>query len=167
VLEFATALGRCRIAWSGRGVARLRLPQTAAGRAAPARQEERAPPEVAPAIAALRRYFEGEPVDFSGIMVDLTGVSAFHARAYEALRAVGWGRTVTYGELARRLGAPHASRAIGQAMARNPVPVVIPCHRVLAAGDRVGGFSAPGGRLTKARLLALEGIAVGGALLPF
>ena len=77
---------------------------------------------------------------------------------YDALRAVAWGETVTYGELARRAGAPGAAQDVGVAMARNPVPLIIPCHRVLAAGGKLGGFSAPGRTIAKERMLALEGV---------
>ncbi len=107
----------------------------------------------------MRRYFLGEPIDFTGFAVDLQGQDAFFTGIYDALRQVGWGRTTTYGALAKTLGAgPEAARAVGQAMAKNPVPLIIPCHRVLAAGGKVGGFSAPGGSDSKARMLALEGI---------
>ena len=91
-------------------------------------------------------------------MLDLTGVGDFHRRIYDLTRDVGWGETITYGELARRVGAPGAARAVGQAMGRNPIPIIIPCHRVLASGGKVGGFSAFGGAVTKTRLLALEGV---------
>jgi methylated-DNA-[protein]-cysteine S-methyltransferase len=89
-------------------------------------------------------------------------------RIYDELRAVGFGKTITYGELARRIGAsgPEAPRVVGQAMGSNPVPVIIPCHRVLAAGNKLGGFSAPGGTATKEKLLALEGVIIGDPVIP-
>ncbi len=91
--------------------------------------------------------------------MDLDGQTAFFRRTYEALRKVTWGQTTTYGALARELGAgPEIARVVGQAMAKNPVPLIIPCHRVLAAGGKIGGFSAPGGSSAKVRMLALEGI---------
>jgi methylated-DNA-[protein]-cysteine S-methyltransferase len=96
------------------------------------------------------------------VALDLTGVSPFHAQVYDAARAIAWGQTASYGELARRVGAPGAARAVGQAMGRNPVPIIIPCHRVLASGHKLGGFSAFGGAGTKQRLLALEGVSLGG-----
>jgi methylated-DNA-[protein]-cysteine S-methyltransferase len=110
----------------------------------------------------------GERIDFSAIMLDLAGVGPFHRGIYEALRRVGWGETTTYGALARQIGDPGASRAVGQAMGRNPIPVIIPCHRVLASGGKPGGFSAFGGAVTKQRLLALEGVHLDGGwpLLP-
>jgi methylated-DNA-[protein]-cysteine S-methyltransferase len=98
--------------------------------------------------------------------VDLTGVPPFEQRVYALLREVGPGATITYGELAERAGSPGAARAVGAAMGRNPVPVIIPCHRVLAGGGRSGGFSAPGGVSTKFRLLEIERASrTGGALL--
>jgi methylated-DNA-[protein]-cysteine S-methyltransferase len=113
-------------------------------------------------IAQLEAYFAGERVDLSGVALDLGGVPAFHSDIYAVLRTLSWGVTATYGELARRVGAPGAARAVGQAMGRNPVPIIVPCHRVLAAGGKIGGFSAYGGALTKERLLALEGVHLGG-----
>ena len=87
---------------------------------------------------------------------------AFVGQIYAATRKVGWGETTTYGSLAKSLGAgPEAARDVGEAMAKNPVPLIIPCHRVLAAGGKVGGFSAPGGSATKTRMLELEGVRLG------
>ena len=103
----------------------------------------------------------GEETDFSGFRFDLGEQDSFFERAYAAARHVGWGHTTTYGALARELGAgPEAARDIGEAMARNPVALIIPCHRVLAAGGNVGGFSAPGGSAAKIRMLELEGVHV-------
>ena len=98
-------------------------------------------------IKDIQRYLAGERIDFSGVAVDLAGVDPFRRRLYEAMRAIGFGSTTTYGELARMLGLmePQAAQEVGQAMGRNPVPIVIPCHRVLAAGKKLGGFSAHGG----------------------
>ena len=99
--------------------------------------------------------------------LDLEGRNAFSRTIYDLLRTVGWGQTTTYGELARRAGRrPEAARAVGQAMGSNRIPVIIPCHRVLASGQKIGGFSAPGGTLTKERLLALEGVVPDAPLLP-
>jgi methylated-DNA-[protein]-cysteine S-methyltransferase len=103
----------------------------------------------------------GERIDFSAVALDLAGVAPFYAEIYDAARRVGWGETATYGELARRVGAPGAARAVGQAMARNPVAVIIPCHRILASGNKVGGFSAFGGAFSKQKLLGLEGVRIG------
>ncbi|HET9069143.1 MAG TPA: methylated-DNA--[protein]-cysteine S-methyltransferase [Amaricoccus sp.] len=163
---FETAAGFCGISWSPAGVTGLQLPgATEAGtlrhlcRRHPAAEPAEPPPEVAAAVAAIVRYFAGEPVDFGFVRLDLGPQEPFFARIYAAARALAWGETTTYGALARSLGAgPEAARDVGQAMARNPVALIIPCHRVLAAGGRIGGFSAPGGSATKERMLALEGV---------
>jgi methylated-DNA-[protein]-cysteine S-methyltransferase len=111
---------------------------------------------LAPASA---NYFEGEETDFSCFRLDLGEQDPFFAQIYAAARRVGWGHTTTYGTLAKELGAgPEAARDVGQAMAKNPVALLIPCHRVLAAGGKIGGFSAPGGSAAKIRMLALEGV---------
>lgn len=165
-LVFATAGGFCGIAWSDVGITRFELPTRSAQaterlllRRLPGAQPGEPTPEVAQAVAAARRYFDGEETDFSRFTLDLGDQDAFCRRIYAAARQVGWGRTTTYGTLAKELGAgPEAARDVGQAMARNPVALIIPCHRVLAAGGKVGGFSAPGGSAAKTRMLALEGI---------
>jgi methylated-DNA-[protein]-cysteine S-methyltransferase len=163
---FETAAGFCAIGWTDSGIARFQLPDSGAAaaernmlRRAPASVLETPPPEIAAVIAAAQRYFAGETVDFSGVAVDLDGQDEFFRRIYAATRAVGYGKTTTYGTLAKELGAgPEVARDVGQAMAKNPVPLIIPCHRVLAAGGKVGGFSAPGGSDSKVKMLALEGI---------
>ena len=165
---FETKLGFAGIAWSDDGiVTRFRLPDADrakaerqfAGKAVPGAP----PPGVAAVIAEAQRYFAGERIDFSAIDLDLASVDPSRRPIYAALRKVGFGETVTYGELARRAGAnaPTAAQEVGIAMARNPVPLIIPCHRVLAAGGKIGGFSAPGGADTKQRMLALEGVFIG------
>lgn len=161
---FETATGVCGVAWNERGLTHAEIPGSRSG-ATEARIRKRSgavrcddpPPAIATLIADLQRYFAGEAVDFSTVPVDLSGLSEFQQKLYQSLRGVGWGHTTTYGELARALGCPDA-RDVGQAMGKNPVPVVVPCHRVLAAGGKIGGFSAPGGAVTKERLLALEGV---------
>jgi methylated-DNA-[protein]-cysteine S-methyltransferase len=165
---FDTAIGPCGVAWTEHGLTRLQLPESDRAttekrvRSRAAGQGPHVPPEaVAKAIAEIRRYMAGERVDFYATSVDLTDVPAFRRQLYAVLRSVGWGQTTTYGELARRLGLSDA-REVGQAMGKNPVPIIIPCHRVLAAGQRIGGFSAPGGAVTKERLLALEGVRLDG-----
>ncbi|MBV9287432.1 MAG: methylated-DNA--[protein]-cysteine S-methyltransferase [Hyphomicrobiales bacterium] len=163
---FATAGGFCAIVWSEAGVARFQLPlksAEAAERLLLRRSPDAKPGdpagEIAAAVAAAKRYFEGEPTEFSSTPLDLGETDAFFARVYDALRRVGWGRTTTYGALAKEIGAPpEAARDVGEAMARNPAPLIIPCHRVLAAGGKIGGFSAPGGSATKIRMLELEGV---------
>jgi methylated-DNA-[protein]-cysteine S-methyltransferase len=164
---FDTTIGVCALAWNAQGLTHAQLPE-ASRAATEARVRRRCggtaaepPPAIAALITDLRRYFAGEAVDFSAVAVDLSHLGDFQQRLYQSLRSVAWGHTTTYGELARTLGCPDA-RDVGQAMGKNPVPVIIPCHRVLAAGGKMGGFSAPGGTVTKERLLALEGVHVGG-----
>ena len=125
--------------------------------------EPGAPPkDIAAVIEAAKRYFAGEETDFSRVQVDLAGQDAFFAQIYDALRRVGWGGTTTYGALAKEVGAGRErARDVGEAKAKNPMPLIIPCHRVLAAGGKLGGFSAPGGSNTKARMLELEGVRLG------
>ena len=151
---FETDLGFAGIAWSGDKITRFRLPDP--DRAAAEKQFGKAEPQTPPpAIAA---------VVAQAIELDLSHVDPFRRAIYEALRKVSFGETVTYGELAKRVGAaePQAAQDVGVAMARNPVPLIIPCHRVLAAGGKLGGFSAPGRTQAKERMLALEGVFVGG-----
>lgn len=163
---FETAHGVAAIAWRAGAIVNFRLPASsseAAERAVlrplPNALPGDPPPEIAEAIAAARRYFDGEKMDFSGAPVDLGTQSPFFVQVYAAVRRLGWGQTTTYGAVARELGAgPEAARDVGQAMASNPIPLIIPCHRVLAAGGKVGGFSAPGGSTSKLRMLAIEGV---------
>jgi methylated-DNA-[protein]-cysteine S-methyltransferase len=162
---FETAMGFCSVAWSDTGIASFRLPEKTGSDATRAvlRRVRQAtpgdpPPQIAHAIAAAQRYFDGEAEDFSALAIDLGSQEQFFLRIYDVVRQLKWGETTTYGAVAKALGAgPEAARDVGQAMARNPVPLIIPCHRVLAAGGKIGGFSAPGGSATKARMLALEG----------
>ncbi len=168
-LVFETAGGPCGVAWSGAGILRFQLP--AADAAAVRRLLLRdgavagtgAPPDfVRAAVTAVQRYFSGEAVDFTDVPLDLSAESGTFRTIYAETRRLRWGETTTYGALARAVDAgPEGARLVGQAMARNPVALIIPCHRVLAAGGRVGGFSAPGGAQSKLKMLALEGIGVG------
>jgi methylated-DNA-[protein]-cysteine S-methyltransferase len=163
---FDTAIGACGVAWSERGVTRLQLPEADAKAterrlsASAARASRAAPAEIEQLIADVQHYLTGNRVDFAAVAIDLRGVEPFQRKVYEAARSIPWGRTVSYGELARQTGSPGAARAVGHALSRNPVPVIIPCHRILAKGHRIGGFSAPGGTFTKERLLALEGVRI-------
>ncbi|NYT30491.1 MULTISPECIES: methylated-DNA--[protein]-cysteine S-methyltransferase [Rhizobium] len=165
-LIFETAGGFCGIAWSDAGITRFQLPTKAAEaterlllRRLPDAEAGTPTPAVLETVAAVKRYFQGEETDFSGVELDLAGQDAFFRDIYAAARRVGWGRTTTYGALAKELGVgPEAARDVGQAMAKNPVALIIPCHRVLAAGGKIGGFSAPGGSSSKARMLELEGV---------
>jgi methylated-DNA-[protein]-cysteine S-methyltransferase len=163
----ATAFGPVGLAWSETGVVRAQLPgadgaATAALLIRNMAAEEADPPDwLAPTVSALQRYFTGVPVDLSGSPLDLSGVPDFHRRLYLEMLRLRWGETVTYGELADRVGAPGMAQAVGQAMGMNPIPIIIPCHRVLASGNKLGGFSAPGGKRTKLRMLEMEGVFLG------
>ncbi len=126
-----------------------------------ARPASTPPPRIAGVIERVCAHLEGDAQDFRDVGVDLAGVAPFARQVYEAVRQIPAGQTTTYGGLARVLGRPRAARAVGQALAGNPVALIIPCHRVLAAGGKPGGFTAYGGRATKARLLALEGTSFG------
>lgn len=162
---FPTALGGCALAWTARGLSRVRLlgPHEGASGAAPVAA---IPPEIARLADLIVAHLSGAAVDYAGAILDETGHAAADLAVWRALREVPRGATVTYGELAERAGRPGTARAVGSAMARNPWPIVVPCHRVLAAGGALGGFSAHGGIVTKRRLLALEGVALDGGMDP-
>jgi methylated-DNA-[protein]-cysteine S-methyltransferase len=163
---FETARGFCGIAWSDAGITTFRLPAKTpetAERILRRRVPDAEPgvpiTEVAEAIAAATAYFKGEKVNFSHFRLDLSLQNELFDRIYTAVRRLRWGETTTYGALAKELGlGPETARDVGQAMAHNPVPLIIPCHRVLAAGGKIGGFSAPGGAASKAHMLELEGV---------
>lgn len=165
---FDTPLGACGIAWGPAGVRGLHLPgaddaRTRAGlrRRHPRSREAEPTPAVQAAIAAIGRLLAGEPLDLAEIVLDLDGVPEFHRRVYALARGIPPGRTLSYGEVAQRLGEPHAARAVGQALGANPFAIIVPCHRVLAAHGGAGGFSAPGGLDTKRRLLEIERARIG------
>ncbi len=161
---FDTAIGRCAIAWGAWGIACVQLPETdeLTTRARmlqrfPGTRESPPPPEVACARDRIVALLRGEPSDLSSVLLDMDPVPPFHRRVYEATRSIPCGATMTYGALAAQAGVAGSARAVGQALARNPFAIIVPCHRVVAAGGRVGGFSANGGIATKLRLLAIEG----------
>ncbi|RWA76180.1 methylated-DNA--[protein]-cysteine S-methyltransferase [Mesorhizobium sp.] len=166
VLE--TVIGFMGIAWSEKGLIRLCLPERSReaverrlfrhGGVSSATEQ---PQWVVELIASIKAYAAGEDVDFSGVAVDLDGVDDFRLAIYDAARELGFGETTTYGELAKRAGHAGLARETGAALGANPVPLVIPCHRILAAGGKIGGFSAPGGSATKEKMLAMEGVRVG------
>jgi methylated-DNA-[protein]-cysteine S-methyltransferase len=166
---FKTSLGTCGLAWSEAGLARVQLPEkhdaTTEARFTKTDAEKwqsKLPESVANAVRLLTLYARGEAVDFSELVLDFGDMGSFERAVYSALRGVPRGETVTYGVLADLAGSPGAAQAVGTAMARNPWPVVVPCHRVLAAGNKPGGFSAPGGLKTKEKLLAMEGVYLDG-----
>jgi methylated-DNA-[protein]-cysteine S-methyltransferase len=166
---FETPRGVCAIAWSDAGVARFRLPEASPAatersllRRLPDATPAAPPPEIATAVATAQRYFAGEKTDFSQVPLDLVDQDELFLRIYAAARRLRWGETTTYGALAKQMGGDwEIAREAGQAMAKNPIPLIIPCHRVLAAGGKIGGFSAPGGAATKSMMLALEGVSAG------
>ncbi len=163
-IVFPTALGHCGLAWGRRGIARLQLPSPDAGeteklllRRLPSSMIAVPDTGTREVIAMITRYFSGEAIDFTTVELDLAGQERFFLDVYAVARQIGWGRTTTYGGIVKDLGlGMEKARDVGQAMAKNPVPLIIPCHRVLAAGGRLGGFSAPGGTATKLRMLDLE-----------
>ena len=166
---FETAHGFCAILWSESGVRGLLLParsrvesERSLRRRAPRAGLKDPPPAIGALIGAIQRYFEGERIDFCDFRIDLREQDDFFREIYAATRRLGWGSTTTYGALAKELGAgAEAARTVGEAMAKNPLPLIIPCHRVLAAGGKPGGFSAPGGTSAKLRMLELEGVRLG------
>lgn len=161
---FDTALGTCGIVWTDVGICRLLLPERSRGRTLARVKDLHADAVEATPSRVVQRVIRHLTAQLDGggkasqPALDLAGVSPFARRVYEALRAVPAGETVSYAELAARAGSPRAARAVGRAMATNPMPLLIPCHRVLAANGKPGGFTAYGGVATKAKLLALEGV---------
>jgi methylated-DNA-[protein]-cysteine S-methyltransferase len=167
---FGTAIGTCAIAWGPNGIVWLQLPQEDEARARrravrryPEAVETRPPPGVDLTIRDIVRLMAGEPADLSRISLDMSGVPDFNLRVYAVARAIAPGETLTYGEVAVRIGEPGAARAVGVALGQNPFPIVVPCHRVLAADGRTGGFSARGGVATKMRMLTIERARTGSA----
>jgi methylated-DNA-[protein]-cysteine S-methyltransferase len=166
---FETAIGHCALAWRGALIAGVQLPglDENATRSRLQRQFPAAtacaPPEgMQRAVDRIAALLRGERDDLADLALDLSGVPPFHQRVYDIARSIAPGRTMTYGEVADRLGEPGAARAVGQALGRNPFAPVVPCHRVLAADGRSGGFSAPGGVPVKLRMLEAERACFGG-----
>ena len=162
---FATPIGVCGIAWGDRGVVGVQLPESseAAVRARvrrefPDAREAAPPPEVQRAVEAIVALLGGEAQDLSFVELDMRRVPPFHRRVYDIARTISPGATLSYGDIARRLGEPGAARDVGSALGQNPFAIVVPCHRVLAAHGKLGGFSAHGGVTTKLRLLSIEGV---------
>ena len=161
---FDTAIGACGLAWRDDTVIGSALPEGSAERTRawlakrfPDAVETTPPPVIRDAVDAIVRLLSGEPRDLGDIPLDLERVPEFNRRAYEVARTIPPGKTLTYGDIAHRLGMPGSAQAVGQAMGHNPFPIIVPCHRVLAAGGKDGGFSARGGVATKRRMLVIEG----------
>jgi methylated-DNA-[protein]-cysteine S-methyltransferase len=164
---FDTAMGACGIAWGERGTTGVWLPEKNASdlrrriaRRLPGAREVALTEDIRPTVDGIVALLAGLPSDLSTAPLDLDGCPDFHCRVYAVVRTIPAGQTLSYGEVARRLGDPSQARAVGRALEANPVPILVPCHRVLAAGGRTGGFSAPGGPSTKLRLLEIEGARV-------
>ncbi|MBI5278070.1 MAG: methylated-DNA--[protein]-cysteine S-methyltransferase [Burkholderiales bacterium] len=166
---FATPIGECAMAWDEASLVAVHLPEASPERLRarmqsrhPAAAQTPPPPFVAEAIRRVRGLLEGEPDDLRDLQLAMEGVPEFNRRVYEAARAIPPGQVMTYGEVAQAIGEPGAARAVGQALGHNPFAPVVPCHRVLAAGGRPGGFSADGGALTKLKILEIEKARLGG-----
>lgn len=160
---FETNLGPCALVWGPGGIRAAVLPEADTA-ATVSRIRDRypdavaaaPPPDIAHAMVSITRLLAGETVDLQRVQLDMTGIPAFHRRVYDDIRRIPPGATLTYGQVSQRLNAPGTARAVGQALAANPFLIIVPCHRVLATGGGMGGFSAPGGVDTKRRLLAIE-----------
>jgi methylated-DNA-[protein]-cysteine S-methyltransferase len=164
VAFFETQIGECGLAWGGHGLVGVQLPEDRPGavrsrlkRRFPNAAETVAPPDVQMAIDGIVALLAGEPRDLSDVPLDMEQVPDFNRRVYEVARTVPPGQTITYGEIAARLGEKRLAREVGQALGQNPFAIVVPCHRVVAAGGKLGGFSASGGVETKLKMLAIEG----------
>ncbi len=171
---FATPIGLCGLAWGERGVVGVQLPQASEAatrerltRRFPTTARTDPPPQIAEIVAAITSLLNGEPVDLAGAELDQEGLPDFDRAAWAIARTVPPGETITYGEIATRIGESRAARAVGRAMGANPYPIIVPCHRVLGADGKMGGFSAAGGVVTKARLLSIERARIDGAPLLF
>ena len=162
---FDTVLGPCAMAWGPRGILAVQLPEADAATTqarllrttGPLPQVMLPPPAVAQALQAVADLLAGRPHDFSRVVLDMGAVTPFQQRVYALALRIPPGQTQTYGELAEALGGRHLARAVGQALGKNPFAPIVPCHRVLAAQGKTGGFSAHGGSATKLRMLASEG----------
>jgi len=168
---FETAIGTCTIAWGERGIVGLQLPEgdAAKARARIARrfagaEEAQPPPAIARALEAIVALLSGEGTDLSFVELDMAKVPELARRVYDIARGILPGSTLTYGDIAKQIGEVGDAREVGQALGKNPFPIVVPCHRVVAAGGKLGGFSARGGAKTKLKMLAIEQAHARGAL---
>jgi methylated-DNA-[protein]-cysteine S-methyltransferase len=164
---FDTPIGPCGIVWGERGITGVQLPMGSEDKTRNRIHQrdgdvaEAAPPaEVQGAIDGIIELLAGKPNDLAEVVLDLDGVPEFNRGVYDIARKIPPGKTMTYGDIAKKLGGVELSRDVGQALGRNPCPIVVPCHRVLAAGGKPGGFSANGGVVTKLKMLAIEGAVV-------
>jgi methylated-DNA-[protein]-cysteine S-methyltransferase len=169
---FDTAIGTCAIAWNARGISAVGFPERTEAatrerllRRRPGARETTPSREVQNVIDDIVALLGGNPRDFRGVRLDTSGLSDLQRRVYKIARDIPAGATLTYGEIAVRLGDRLLARDVGEALGHNPFPIIVPCHRVLAAGGKMGGFSAPGGVRTKLKLLEIEGAQPGGPTL--
>jgi methylated-DNA-[protein]-cysteine S-methyltransferase len=153
MLLFETTLGTCGIDWSDVGITRVVLPGIRARDTA----TRRVPEPVQDAVAGIVALLNGEPRDLLELALDEREIGDFDRHVYAATRSVRPGATASYGEIARAIGEPDRARIVGAALGRNPFPIIVPCHRILAADGALHGFSAPGGIATKRRMLQIEG----------
>jgi methylated-DNA-[protein]-cysteine S-methyltransferase len=153
---FETAIGTCGVGWSEAGITGVALPGTRGLSGEPLKAFSDVPAAVRDATAGMVALLDGEPVDLRSVALDERRLDAFRRRVYAATREIAAGSTASYGEVARAIGEPRAAREVGVALARNPFPIIVPCHRVLAADGALHGFSAPGGIATKRRMLEIE-----------
>lgn len=156
---FDTALGRCGVRWSDRGITAVLLPHSAGRAGPPFESGSRVPGFVQRAIEGMQATMAGQAPDLRDVPLDGRGLDGLQREVYAATRDVPPGSTRSYGEIARAIGRPGAARDVGAALARNPCPILVPCHRIVAANGALTGFSAPGGLATKRRMLELEGAA--------
>lgn len=166
---FDTAIGWAGIAWGAGGLIGAHLPESdpglvrvSFGRRHPGVTEAPLPKALADVVAGIQSLLRGEKAGLSAAPLDLSRVPAFHARVYEIARAIPAGETLTYGEVAVKLGDRLLAQQVGAALGKNPWPIIVPCHRVTAAGGKLGGFSARGGAMTKQKLLVIEGAKAAG-----
>ena len=166
---FDTDIGRCGIAWGARGIIGVQLPEAGEARTRarlvrrhPHAREAPPPADVRRVIDSIVSLLGGQASDLSAAALDMDGLPEFDRRVYEVARGIAPGATLSYGEIAARLGERGLARDVGQALGRNPFPIIVPCHRVLAAGGKIGGFSAQGGVATKRRMLAIESAWING-----
>ena len=156
MLLFETAIGTCGVSWSDAGITGVALPRERRPSGSGLRASPGAPDGVRAAIAAMVMLLDGQRSDLRAVELDERGLDEFRRRVYAATREIGPGTTATYGEVARAIGEPGAARAVGAALAQNPFPIIVPCHRILAATGALHGFSASGGIATKRRMLEIE-----------
>jgi methylated-DNA-[protein]-cysteine S-methyltransferase len=157
MLTFATELGVCGVAFNAVGLTDVLLPGPRGVRGTAVEDAADVPDAVRAAVAGMTALLAGERVDLRDVVIDDTALDPFRRAVFAATRALGPGEITSYGEIARVVGRPGAARAVGAALGGNPYPIVVPCHRVLAADGALTGFSAPGGTITKRRMLEIEG----------